>query len=333
MSEAYELAAAGNDEFRVFVLPTKMSEDRWIRAVDYKPGNRRVVHHILAGIDTSGKARELDARDPRPGYASSGSLFGEGVPVRGFLPVWTPGTEPRFAPNGAGYVLQAGADVLIQIHYHRSGKVETDQTAVGLYLSKTPLSRRMNHEFILPNVTVAMAAKAVERLKLDPRKIDPKADYRPVFNAMMREALAIPAGAANHEIKTSTRSSLVTKPLKRDILVTSVMPHMHWLGKDFQLTAVLPDGKETRVPLIRVDRWNFNWQNTYVFVEPVRLPKGTWFEMAAHYDNSAQNPANPNSPPRDVTWGDETTNEMLVGVLEWMPADDDPRRKKDRRDR
>ena len=118
------------------------------------------------------------------------------------------------------------------------------------------------------------------------------------------------------------------QPLLFLFVFTSVMPHMHWLGKDFQLTAVLPDGKETRVPLIRIDRWSFNWQNTYVFVEPVRLPKGTWFEMAAHYDNSAKNPANPNSPPRDVTWGDETTNEMLVGVLEWIPADDEPAPKK-----
>jgi hypothetical protein len=321
MNEAYELTAAGGDEFRVFVLPTKLAEDRWIRAVDYRPGNRRVVHHILAGIDTSGKARDLDARDPRPGYATSGSLFGDGVLVRGFLPVWTPGTEPRFAPDGAGYLLKAGADVLMQIHYHKTGKIETDRTAIGLYLSRTPLSRRMNHEFVLPNATALNAAKAMARLKLDPRKVDPDTDGPRIFKEMMRDVLVIPAGSANHQIKVSTRTSLVTGPLKRDIVVTSVMPHMHWLGKDFKLTAILPDGKETRVPLIRIDRWNFNWQNTYVFVDPIRLPKGTWFEMEAHFDNSAKNPANPNSPPRDVTWGDETTDEMLVGVLEWFAAD------------
>jgi hypothetical protein len=290
--------------------------------------DRRVVHHILSGIDTSGKARELDAKDPKPGYASSGSLFGEGVSVSGFLPVWTPGAQSRFAPDGAGYLLKAGADVLIQVHYHRSGKVESDQTTVGLYLSKTPLAKRMNHEFILPNVTYAMANKAMERIKLDAKNADPKTVVRPTFNVLMREALRIPAGAANYEMKTSTKNSLVTKPLMRDILVTSVMPHMHWLGKDFNLTAVLPDGKETRVPLIQVDRWNFNWQNTYVFVEPIRLPKGTWFEMEAHYDNSAKNPANPNSPPQEVTWGDQTTNEMLVGILEWVAADDQPAPKK-----
>lgn len=258
-------------------------------------------------------------------------MFGEGVPVSKFLPVWTPGAQPRFAPDGVGYFLQAGADVLIQIHYHRSGKVESDRTAVGLYLSKTPLAKRMNHEFILPNVTYAMANKAMERITLDAKNTDPKTAVRPTFNALMREALRIPAGAANYEMKTSTKNSLVTKPLKRDILVTSVMPHMHWLGKDFKLTAVLPDGKETRVPLIQIDHWNFNWQNTYVFDEPVRLPKGTWFEMEAHYDNSIKNPANPNAPPQEVTWGDQTTNEMLVGILEWVAANDEPEPKKSAR--
>ena len=104
MDEPYSLDPEGSDEFRVFVLKTDLPEDRWIRAVDFKPGNRKVVHHIIAGIDSSGKARELDAKDAKAGYEAIGG-FGDGVPLRGFLPIWTPGSRARYQPEGAGYLL------------------------------------------------------------------------------------------------------------------------------------------------------------------------------------------------------------------------------------
>ena len=101
MPEPFELGAEGDDEFRVFVLKTDLPADRSIKAVDFRPGNRKVVHHIIAGIDTSGRARELDAKDPRPGYEALGG-FGDGVPLRGFLPIWTPGSRPRYTPRRRG---------------------------------------------------------------------------------------------------------------------------------------------------------------------------------------------------------------------------------------
>ena len=102
--------------------------------------------------------------------------------------------------------------------------------------------------------------------------------------------------------------------LDRDILITSVMPHMHWLGKDFTFTAVLPDGK-TRIPLIKIDHWNFNWQGTYAFKEPLRVPKGSWFEVEAHFDNSDTNPANQSKPPKIVRWGEGTNDDYDKAAL------------------
>ncbi len=95
---------------------------------------------------------------------------------------------------------------------------------------------------------------------------------------------------------------------------------MHWLGKDFSFTAVLPDAKQTRIPLIKIDRWNFNWQGTYAFKEPIRLPKGSWFEMEAHFDNTDANPANQSKPAKLVHWGEGTNDEMCIGIYEWIPA-------------
>jgi hypothetical protein len=315
MPEPYALDASGDDEFRVFVLPTDLPEDKWVRAVDFRPGNRRVVHHVIAAFDASGRAREKDAADPGPGYVSVGG-FGAGVPIRAFLPIWTPGSRPRLTPEGAGYLMPRGADVLIQVHYHKSGRAESDATSIGLYFSDKPLSRQVQTGFVFPNVSIEQAMKAQQ--KIAEAK---KAGKRPGLDDLMREVLIIPAGDARYEVKATTKNGgVMSRPLSKDILLTGVMPHMHWLGKDFTFTAVLPDEKQTRVPLIRIDRWNFNWQGTYALVEPIRLPKGAWFEMEAHFDNSAGNPANPSVPPRQVFWGNQTDDEMCIGIYEFIEA-------------
>ncbi len=316
MDQPYPLEAEGSDEFRVFPLKTDLPTDRWIRAVDFKPGNRKVVHHIIAGIDASGKARQLDAKDPKPGYAAIGG-FGEGVPLRGFLPIWTPGSRPRYQPEGAGYLLPSKADLLIQMHYHKSGKPETDATEVGLYLSDKPLPKQVRTGFLFPDIEPEQAAKLAEKFR--GAMLSGK---RPSLEDTFREVLIIPPGAKDYAIKGSSKAGrMMGRPINREILVTSVMPHMHWLGKDFTFSAVLPDEAGTRVPLIKIDRWDFNWQGTYALATPVRLPKGAYFEMEAHFDNSEENPANPTHPPKQVTWGEETTNEMCIGIYEFVVAE------------
>jgi hypothetical protein len=316
MPEPYELSETGDDEFRVFVLPTNFETDRWIRALDFKPGNRKVVHHIIAAVDASKAGRKKDAEDPKPGYVAVG---GFGVPTRDFLPIWTPGSRPRFAPDGAGYLLPAGADILVQLHYHKSGKPEKDSTAVGLYLSDEPLKSRVQTGFIFPTIPplqmVAMQQKFAAAKK---------EGRRPGIDEMMRDVLVIPAGKSDYVIKGTSKQGVMARPLTRDILVTSVMPHMHWLGKEFTFSAVLPDEKSTRIPLIRIDHWNFNWQGTYAFAEPIRIPKGAWFEIEGRYDNSAENPANPTKPPQTVHWGEQTNDEMFIGVYEFIPAEAAP---------
>ncbi len=296
MPEPYHLAAAGSDDFRVFVLKTNFPEDRWIRAVDFHPGNRSVVHHIIAGVDPSGRGRELDEADPGPGYFDLGG-FGDGVPISAFLPIWTPGAKSRYCPDGTGYMLPKGADILIQVHYHKTGKPETDATSVGLYLSEKPLPREVHTGFVFPKLSLLQGLAA--RAKVEEAQ---KAGKRIGILQLLREvdAMVIPAGSPNFEVKASTKpgANLMGRPLDRDILITSVMPHMHWLGKDFTFSAVLPDGK-TRIPLIKIDHWNFNWQGTYAFKEPIRVPKGSWFEVEAHFDNSDDESGQPEQTSQD----------------------------------
>lgn len=273
----YTLAAEGPDEYRCFILPTKFAEDRYVTAMEVLPGNSRVVHHVIAFLDTSGRARQLDERDEGPGYVTSAGF--PGFFPAGGLGGWAPGNQPTELPSGMARVLPKGADVALQIHYHRSGKTETDRTRIGLYFSRTPVDRAVRNLPVLPLG-------------------GPLGDMR------------IPANDDNYEVKT-------TFVLPNDVLGIAVTPHMHLLGKDMELVARLPNGSTK--PIIRVDAWDFNWQETYAFREPIALPRGTRLELRAHFDNSVTNPYNPHRPPTEVLWGESTDEEMCIAFLEVVP--------------
>lgn len=273
-SEEYTLGAEGRDVYRNFVIPTSYTEDKFVSAVEVRPGNRTVVHHVLLFTDTQGQARKLDAKDTEPGYATFGGI---GFTPSGSLGGWAPGNQPRFLPDGIGQLLPKSADVILQVHYHKSGKVEKDKTRLGLYFCKKPVDKMMR--------------------------------YIPVIFPMLR----IPAGETNYQTKSAF-------PVFDNVTVYSVTPHMHLLGKEMTVVAKLPDGKEN--PLVRVPDWDFNWQTTYILKEPMKLPEGSKLAMTARYDNSTSNPRNPSNPPKQVTWGEETTDEMCIAFVGYTVDDE-----------
>lgn len=266
-TEDFALGAEGRDVYRCFVLPTSNTEQRWVSAVEVRAGNRSVVHHALVYLDTSGKARQLDAADPGPGYTSFG---GVGFTPSGGLGGWAPGMVPRPLPEGIGYSLPAGADVVVQVHYHRSGKPETDRTKIGIHYSRTPIDKRY------------------QSFPISFRKI------------------RIAPGDADYHVD-------LDGPVPRAITVLAVTPHMHLLGREIKVDATLPDG--TAQPLVHIPNWDFNWQTSYWFKEPIHLPRGSKVHLSARYDNSTANPSNPRNPPAEVTYGEETTNEMCLAFL------------------
>jgi hypothetical protein len=138
--EDYSLTAEGPDIYRCFVIPTKFTEDHYIGALEVRPGNRKVVHHVIVHFDTTGAARELDARDPGPGYTSFG---GVGFKSSGMIGGWAPGITPSFLPQGIGRLVPSGADLVVQVHYHKSGKPETDRTKVGLYFARGAVDKKV----------------------------------------------------------------------------------------------------------------------------------------------------------------------------------------------
>jgi len=118
--------------------------------------------------------------------------------------------------------------------------------------------------------------------------------------------LRIPPGNKDYALRASL-------PVIFDASLLTVFPHMHVLGRRMTVTATLPDGTTQR--LIDVPDWDFNWQGFYAYKRPVHLPAGSRVDLVAHYDNSAGNPLNPSAPPKLVTWGEQTTDEMCLCYL------------------
>ena len=149
----WEIPAGGYDIYRCFVIPSGFAEDMDIKVVEYKPGNPRVVHHMLGYVDLTGNARKLDEEEEGPGYTCFG---GPRAPVASGLAGWAPGIDPVDFGQGIGRRIEKGADIVVQVHYHPSGKPETDQSQLGIYFAKKPLNRivatnmAINRSFIIP---------------------------------------------------------------------------------------------------------------------------------------------------------------------------------------
>lgn len=264
MPEAFEVPADGPDIYQHFVLPTELTQNRLVNAVEFRPGAPEVVHHSIMYFDTTGQGRKLDAEDPQPGYARLGS---PGFAVSGSLGGWGPGGQPQPLPFAMGRPLEKNSDLVVQIHYHPIGHKVRDRSRIGLYFA-------------------------------------PESATHPVTEIMVASVdLAIPPNEARHVHRAE-----YTLPV--DTVILDVTPHMHVLGKEIRARALLPD--DSVVPLIWIKKWDFYWQDKYVYESPLELPKGTRIELECWFDNSTNNPLNPNSPPKPVYWGDFSTDEMGI---------------------
>jgi thiol-disulfide isomerase/thioredoxin len=283
VGEDMVVGPSGKDLFRVFVMPTNLKEDRYVVAVEVRPGNKRIVHHTLNFFDTTGQARALakkesdrakgkDEQDRGPGYSASMGIGFVPTPGKiGGLGGWAPGQMARKLPDGYGFRLPAGSDLVVQTHYHRNGRTEKDRLTIGLYFAEAKKEIKPFKAAVVPGLF-----------------------------------LAVPAGNDNFKV-SGTIECLDEGELR------SVMPHMHLLGKKIKLTMTEPEGKPKT--LIDVREWDYNWQETYFLKKPIAVKKGTKFTVEAAYDNSDKNPNNPFSPPKQVRFGEQTDNEMCFVFL------------------
>ena len=292
MPKAYTMRADGSDIYRSFVIPLDLKEDKWVTGFEVRPSARAVLHHVIIRIDQTGEARKADGARGTPGFSgmrgigrsSRGSRRGGSNDVfsgsLGGLGGWAVGGTPRILPLGLARKLPAGADIVLNSHFHPSGKEEDEQTTIGLYFTDKKPERTLIG-FQVP----------------------------PVFGSI--SGIDIPAGESNYEL-----TSKFTTPVDIDLI--GVGAHMHYIGHTAKAHATLPDG--TVKSLFYIDDWDFNWQGRYTYDQPIRLPAGTTVEGTVSFDNSATNPHNPFNPPRRIKWGLESTDEMGSVIFSAVPA-------------
>ena len=271
MPQEFEVPATGPDIFRNFVIPSTLLEDKWVRAVEFRPRARAVVHHALFAYVRSGAYASIDGADGKPGFRGLAPIGANpNIAPAGPLGGWAVGASARFLPEGLALPMARNSDFVIQMHFHPSGKVEREKSTVGIYFAEKAPERTLRNLQVPGLFGIGSLAE-------------------------------IPAGERNHVIERS-----VTLPV--DVRVYFANPHAHYLAKEFKATATLPDGSTT--PLLWIQDWDFNWQDGYNYKQPVILPKDTRIDVRITYDNSASNPRNPSNPPQRVWWGEQSTDEM-----------------------
>jgi hypothetical protein len=253
---AFNVPASGIVEYQNQRVDNPFKQDTWLRAIAIKPGDRRVLHHVV-----SNHVPDPAHRPDIPG-GSVGS--------------YTPGARPQVMADGAGAPVPAGGKLNFQMHYTTMGKATTDRTEVGFYTLKSP-----------------------------PKYIKRSA----VISA---SNLLIPAGDARF-----STTAYLTMPA--DAYLYTLYPHSHYRGYHVELKAKAPDGKETM--LLALPKYDFNWQRDYDPVEPIFVKAGTKLIATWVYDNSEHNPANPD-PKRNVTWGEQTPDEMMYFRINYRWADE-----------
>jgi mono/diheme cytochrome c family protein len=136
-SGAYEVAAGGRDVYRNFAIPVGLADDKWITAIEVRPGSRAVLHHVLVFLDEQGEGQRLDGKDGKPGF---GGMRLQNAPL---IATWAVGGMPEHLPEGLAIKLPKGSDLVLQSHLHPSGKKEKEQTTIGLHFADKPPTRTL----------------------------------------------------------------------------------------------------------------------------------------------------------------------------------------------
>ena len=249
----FKVPATGTIPYQMLKVENPLDRDVWVRAVDWLPGQRPVVHHIIASAGGSERRGAISLNN------------------------YVPGVEPLDLPPEAGILLPAKSTFHFQVHYTSNGKELVDRTKLGLYF----------------------------------RPDKPEYMFRSLVFA--NNKLRIPPNTKVHE-------ETAEQTVKADAIIYTLHPHAHYRGKASRFVAYYPDGKTET--LLNVPAYDFNWQGTYELEKPKLVPAGTRIVYTQWYDNSSQNKANPD-PNREVTWGEQTWDEMIFGVIRYRNVKED----------
>jgi mono/diheme cytochrome c family protein len=303
MPEEFTLGASGPDEYQYFDAPTNFTEDKYVQMAEARPGNRRVVHHVIAFVVPPGnpslakvpreqrdKALEMALKNSpfyrdgylirlkpdQPVYNDANefppNLRGD-AGIGDFLTGYAPGSIPSVWSPGVAKKIPAGATIRFQVHYSKvAGSEQKDRSKIGLIFAKQPPEKTLK-------------SRAASNIYFQ-----------------------IPPGAERHKVIAFWKPSV-------DITIHSLSPHMHYRGAAMEYKVVYPDGRSEM--LLNVPKYSFNWQMTYNPRELIHIPAGSKIEVTGYFDNSAKNKFNPD-PTKAVRHGEPTYDEMMMGFVEYV---------------
>jgi hypothetical protein len=289
------VAANGPDEYVYLTVPTTFKEDVWVQAVELRPGNRTVVHHahVYLKAPPEPAKSKADTNEPKFTVKDGGvSHINPELPVvddgcsqpdGGYWPGHKPGENGSMLGS---YLPGKEPDVFPAGYARKIPAGATLEFQVHYHPTKTDQVDRTSVGFVF--------AKQPPKQPL--RRID-------ISNFLFQ----IPPGEASHQV-----TACYTFP--KDVNLTSYTAHMHWRGKDMKFEAVSPAGE--RRTLLNVPHYDFNWQTEYKLARPEPVKAGTRIVITAHFDNSPNNPANPD-PGKAIRWGEPSYEEMMDGWLEY----------------
>ncbi len=273
------------DDYRCFLIPwpSKYTTTEYVTGFRAVPGNDKVVHHVIAFLASPDQVqtyRDLDAAEDGPGYTCFG---GTGGPAREWLGGWAPGSLGADLPDGVGIAVQPGSMIILQVHYNLiAPDPAPDQTSIEL------------------KVDDAVTQVGTVQPWANPQWLS-------------GDSMLIPAGDGDVEHNWQLDPTLLSggKPLT----IHTVGLHMHRLGHTATLSIERADGSSDC--LLDIGNWDFNWQGSYALKTPVQLDPGDALRLECHWNNSPENqPIVGGTPqvPRDVTWGEGTSDEMCLGI-------------------
>jgi peroxiredoxin len=253
MAKEFTVQATGVLDYQRFVVDPGFKEDVWVQAAECRPGNRKVVHHIIVYVLPPGR------REPYDADGTAAVLVG-----------WAPGDMPAIYSPDTGRRVAAGSRLVFEVHYTPNGTEQRDRSSVGVRFALKP------------------PANSIE------------------MNILANMIFRIPPGAPHYK-------GQMTFVFPDDALLYSFMPHMHLRGVSARYELIYPDG--TAQTLLSVPDYDFGWQSAYRFAKPLDVPKGSKLIWIGVWDNSADNPRNPD-PKKPVFWGLQTWDEMQNGWME-----------------
>lgn len=301
MKKPFTVPASNQNTYICYKIPFELPHDTFVKAIEFIPGNKNVVHHasyqIIEVADdvnlNSGPDYFVFDEDTLNRVSDNHdyhyfNLIGKngGLPVEVYHSGWLPGTSVQTYPQNIGFRMPKKGVLLIRnFHYSPTPVEQQDQSSFHIFFSKNRPSR-----------TVGFAA-------FKPR--NPSVDGKWYIKA-----------------NDSDFTAHINVKFHNDVSLLNINPHMHRLGKYFIAYAVT--AKNDTIQLVEVPRWDYNWQEFYRFKKMVKVPAGSVLHAEAIYDNSANNPENPNDPPQDLLFefGMNDDSEMMRLVLLYLPYEE-----------